>query len=60
MISARMDNVDLTFDAETSLKDHDTFAGGVDNLKHSLTGSSAVNEEVGAAGPLKHIIIPNH
>ena len=54
-----MDNVKLAMPIETSILD-DGFHGGVDNLKHSLTGSSAVNEEVGAAGPLKHVIIPNH
>ena len=55
-----MDNVKLAMPVETSLKDTGGFAGGVDNIKHSLTGSSAVNEEVGAAGKVKHVIIPNH
>src|ERR1035437_7542310 len=54
-----MDNVDLAMPIETSILDK-KFAGGVDNLKHSLTGSSAVNEEVGAAGPVKHTIIADH
>lgn len=55
-----MDNVKLAMDVETSIFDEGGFGGGVDNLKHSLTGSSAVNEEVGAAGKVKHVIIPNH
>jgi hypothetical protein len=55
-----MDNVKLAMDIPTSLKDMGGIGGGVDNLEHSLTGSSAVNEEVGAAGKVKHIIIPNH
>ena len=55
-----MDNVDLALDIPSSILDEGGFHGGVDNLKHSLTGSSAVNEEVGAAGPIKHVIIPNH
>lgn len=55
-----MDNVKLAMPIETSLKDSGGFAGGVDNLKHSLTGASAVNEEVGASGSVKHVIIPNH
>lgn len=57
-----LDNVVLAMDIESSICDDDghPFHGGVDNLKHSLTGSSAVNEEVGASGPLKHVIIPNH
>lgn len=55
-----MDNVTLAMDVESSIQDESGFAGGIDNLKHSLTGSSAVNEEVGAAGKLKHVIIPNH
>lgn len=54
-----MDNVDLAMDVESSILD-EKFAGGVDNLKHSLTGSAAVNEEVGAAGSVRHVIIPNH
>jgi len=54
-----MDNVRLAMPIETSIRDK-SFPGGVDNLKHSLTGASAVNEEVGAAGKLKHTIIPNH
>jgi hypothetical protein len=45
---------------KSSICDEGEFHGGVDNLKHSLTGASAVNEEVGAAGPLRHVIIPNH
>lgn len=57
--SVAMDNVKLAMPIKSSILD-DGFKGGVDNLKHSLTGSSAVNEEVGAAGPVKHVIIPNH
>lgn len=55
-----MDNVKLAMPITTSLKGDSGFAGSESNLKHSLTGSSAVNEEVGAAGPLRHVIIPNH
>jgi hypothetical protein len=55
-----MDNVNLALDIESSLKDIGGIGGSVDNLKHSLTGASAVNEEVGAVGKLKHIIIPGH
>lgn len=55
-----MDNVKLAMPIESSILDEGGFGGGVDNLKHSLTGSSAVNEEVGAAGKVKHVIIPNH
>lgn len=54
------DNVKLAMPIKSSIGDESGFAGGVDNLKHSLTGSAAVNEEVGAAGPVKHTIIPNH
>jgi hypothetical protein len=54
-----MDNVKLAMPIETSIKD-DKFAGGEDNLKHSLTGVSAVNEEVGASGPTKKTIFPDH
>lgn len=55
-----MDNVTLAMDVESSLQDEGGFGGSCENLKHSLTGASAVNEEVGAAGKLKHVIIPNH
>lgn len=55
-----MDNVDLAMEIPTSLKDKGGFGGGGDNLRHSLTGTSAVNEEVGAVGKLNHVIIPNH
>ncbi len=55
-----MDNVKLAMNVKSSILDEGGFGGSCDNLKHSLTGSSAVNEEVGAAGKLKHVIIPNH
>lgn len=55
-----MDNVKLAMDVESSLCDEGGFHGGPTNLGHSLKGASAVNEEVGAAGPVKHVIIPNH
>jgi hypothetical protein len=45
---------------KTSLMDTGGIGGSNSNIKHSLTGASAVNEEVGAAGSLKHVIIPNH
>lgn len=54
-----MDNVKLAMNEPSSILDTH-FAGGVSNLEHSLTGTKAVNEEVGAAGPVKHVIIPNH
>lgn len=54
-----MDNVKLAMDIPSSILKED-MRGGVDNLKHSLTGASAVNEEVGAAGPVRHNVIPNH
>lgn len=55
-----MDNVKLAMNTDSSIRDESGFGGGDSNLKHSLTGASAVNEEVGAAGKLKHVIIPNH
>lgn len=56
-----MDNVELAMDIESSICDEGGFGGGVSNLKHSLSGGvSAVNEEVGATGKLKHVIIPDH
>ncbi len=56
-----LDNVKLAMDVPSSIiGDEKDFAGGVDNLEHSLKGSSAENEDVGAAGKVKHTIIPNH
>ena len=54
-----MDNVKLAMPIETSIRDG-KFAGSDDNLKHSLTGVSAVQEEVGASGATKKTIFPNH
>lgn len=44
-----MDNVDLAMPIDSSLMESGGFGGSVDNLKHSLSGSSAVNEGVGKA-----------
>lgn len=55
-----MDNVKLAMPIETSMKNTGGIAGGVDNVKHSLTGTTAVNEEVGASGAVKHVIMPWH
>ncbi len=59
--ASAMDNVKLACPIETSIfDDAGSFAGGKENLKHSLTGASAVQQEVGAAGKVKHTIIPDH
>lgn len=34
--------------------------GSPENLEHSLTGTSAVQDGPGAAGPVRHVRIPNH
>lgn len=60
MTAVALDNVDLALDIPSSILDEGGFPGGIDNLKHSLTGASAVNEEVGAAGKVTHVIIPSH
>lgn len=54
-----MDNVKLAMHEPSSILDTH-FAGGVENLEHSLKGTHAVNEEIGAAGKVNHVIIPNH
>jgi hypothetical protein len=54
-----MDNVELAMDIETSILDTSGFGGGINNLDHSLTGASAVNEKLGAKGG-KSTVIPNH
>jgi hypothetical protein len=55
-----MDNVKSAMPIESSIKDEGGFAGGIDNLKHSLSGTGAVNEEIGAAGKTKSTIFPDH
>jgi len=55
-----LDNVDLAMDIKSSILDEGGFAGGIDNLEHSLKGSTAENEDVGAAGKTKSTIFPNH
>lgn len=39
-----MDNVDLAMPIDSSIMDDGGFGGGDTNLKHSLTGTSSVNE----------------
>lgn len=60
MTAVAMDNVDLCMDIETSILEEGGFRGSPTNLDHSLTGTSAVNEKVGADGPVHETIIPNH
>jgi hypothetical protein len=56
-----LDNVGKVYNTyETSMADMGGVAGGPENLEHSLSGCKAVNEGVGAAGHVKHVIIPNH
>ncbi len=59
MTPVGLDNVTEAMDIETSILDT-KFGGSVDNVAHSLKGSSAVNEDVGAAEKVKETIIPNH
>lgn len=54
MTATALDNVELALDVESSIRDEGGFRGGIDNIAHSLTGASAVNAEVGAAGSLDH------
>jgi len=53
-----MDNVKLAMPMKSSILD-DKWAGSLNNLDHSLTGASAVNEKLGAKGG-KSTIFPNH
>lgn len=54
-----MDNVTLAMHIPSSIMDTN-IPGDCENLEHSLRGASAVQEEVGAVGHVKHVIIPNH
>lgn len=56
-----MDNVQVAMHTKSSICDEGGFRGGPTNLKHSLGGASAPGpNDIGAAGPVKHVIIPNH
>lgn len=56
-----MDNVQLAMRTRSSICDEGGFRGGPTNLAHSIKGASAPGaNDVGAAGPVKHVIIPNH
>jgi hypothetical protein len=57
--AAAMDNVELAAFIETSIFDED-FHGGPEYLGHSLKGVSAVNEDIGAAGPVHHHYVEDH
>jgi hypothetical protein len=57
--SVAMDNVVLAADIESSILD-DKWHGGPEYLGHSLKGVSAVNEDIGAAGPVHHDYFENH
>jgi hypothetical protein len=59
LTAVALDNVKLAMHEPSSILDTE-FHGGVENLEHSLKGTKAVNEEIGAAGPVHHTIIPNH
>lgn len=54
-----MDNVSLAMPMDSSVRDS-SWRGSKENLAHSLTGVSAVQSDVGAAGPVKKTIFPNH
>jgi hypothetical protein len=47
-----MDNVNLVMPMKSSIEDM-SWRGSDENLKHSLTGVSAVNEGIGASGSVK-------
>lgn len=56
-----MDNVDLAMNIESSILDEGGFRGGTTNLKHSVEGATGLADgDVGADGPVRHVIIPNH
>lgn len=59
MTPVALDNVVLAADIESSILD-ENFHGGPEYLGHSLKGVSAVQEEIGAAGPVHHDYIENH
>ncbi len=59
MTPVALDNVVLAADIESSILD-ENFHGGPEYLGHSLKGVSAVNEDIGAAGPVHHDYIENH
>jgi hypothetical protein len=62
LTAVAMDNVDLALDIPSSIIDDErAFHGGTRNLAHSLDGAEApADGDVGAAGPVDHVIIENH
>lgn len=61
LTATALDNVGRVYDRfPTSIRDVGGVRGGPENLKHSLTGVSAVNEDIGAAGHVHETIIPDH
>ena len=60
--ASAMDNVDLAMDIPSSIIDDERgFHGSTRNLKHSIDGAEApADGDVGAAGPVDHVIIPDH
>lgn len=56
-----VDNVKLAMDLESSICDEGGFRGGTTNLEHSINGAKGLPDgDIGAAGPVRHVIIPNH
>lgn len=57
-----LDNVQLAAPMKSSIIDDERgFHGSTTNLKHSIEGAEApADGDVGAAGPVDHVIISNH
>jgi len=57
-----LDNVGRVYDRfPSSMKHEEGIHGGTRNLKHSIDGAEApADGDVGAAGPVKHVIIVDH
>jgi hypothetical protein len=61
LTAVAMDNVVLAMGIPSSILDEGGFRGGTTNLEHSLEGAHGLPDgDVGAAGPVRHIILPNH
>ena len=61
LTAVALDNVKLAMHIPSSICDEGGFRGGTTNLEHSLEGAKGLPDgDVGAAGPVRHVILPNH
>lgn len=61
LTAVAMDNVKLAMEIPSSILEEQGFRGSTRNIGHSIDGAEGLPDgDVGAAGPVRHVIIPNH